>query len=120
MRILAEFRIPRHDDLSVCRSLEVRATSGSRQDDVVPFALSSSFEGPAPQTMPYRCREKQCSKERFSLKPGTVMVGSKLGFQVQVIATYLMSTNLTSVSSMKLGRDLEINQRTGSSRTGSE
>ena len=39
------------------------------------------------------------------------MEGSKLGFQVWVIATYLMSTNLKSVSSMKLHRDLEINQR---------
>ena len=62
------------------------------------------------KTMPYRCREKECAK-RFSLKTGTVMEGSKLGFQVWVIATYLMSTNLKSVSSMKLHRDLEINQR---------
>ena len=62
------------------------------------------------KTMPYRCREKECAK-RFSLKTGTVMEGSKLGFQVWVIATYLMSTNLKSVSSMKLPRDLEINQR---------
>ena len=62
------------------------------------------------KTMPYRCREKQCAK-RFSLKTGTVMEGSKLGFQVWVIATYLMSTNLKSVSRMKLHRDLEINQR---------
>ena len=66
--------------------------------------------GSAHKTMPYRCREKECAK-RFSLKTGTVMEGSKLGFQVWVIATYLMSTNLKSVSSMKLHRDLEINQR---------
>ena len=66
--------------------------------------------GTAHKTMPYRCREKECAK-RFSLKTGTVMEGSKLGFQVWVIATYLMSTNLKSVSSMKLHRDLNINQR---------
>ena len=39
------------------------------------------------------------------------MEGSKLGFQVWMIATYLLSTNLKSVSSMKLHRDLKINQR---------
>ena len=62
------------------------------------------------KTMPYRCREKGCSK-RFSAKTGTVMVGSKLGFQVWMIATYLLSTSLKSVSSVKLSRDLDINQR---------
>ena len=62
------------------------------------------------KTMPYRCREKECAK-RFSAKTGTVMEGSKLGFQTWMIATYLLSTNLKSVSSMKLHRDLSINQR---------
>ena len=62
------------------------------------------------KTMPYRCREKECAK-RFSPKTGTVMEGSKLGFQIWMIATYLMATNLKSVSSMKLHRDLTINQR---------
>lgn len=60
--------------------------------------------------MPYRCREKECGK-RFSAKTGTVMESSKLGFQVWMIATYLMTTSLKSVSSMKLHRDLNINQR---------
>ncbi len=60
--------------------------------------------------MPFRCREKDCAK-RFSAKTGTVMEGSKLGFQVWMIATYLLSTSLKSVSSMKLHRDLNINQR---------
>ncbi len=62
------------------------------------------------KTMPYRCRAKECAK-RFSAKTGTVMEGSKLGFQVWMIATYLLSTSLKSVSSMKLHRDLNINQR---------
>ena len=62
------------------------------------------------KTMPYRCREKECAK-RFSAKTGTVMEGSKLGFQDWMIATYELSTNLKSVSSMKLSRDLEVNQR---------
>ncbi len=62
------------------------------------------------KTMPFRCREKECAK-RFSAKTGTVMEGSKLGFQTWMIATYLLSTSLKSVSSMKLHRDLDINQR---------
>ena len=62
------------------------------------------------KSMPYRCREKECGK-RFSAKTGTVTEGSKLGFQVWMIATYLLSTSLKSVSSMKLHRDLNINQR---------
>ena len=62
------------------------------------------------KTMPFRCREKECAK-RFSAKTGTVMEGSKIGMQKWMIATYLLSTNLKSVSSMKLSRDLGINQR---------
>ena len=62
------------------------------------------------KTMPYRCREKECAK-RFSAKTGTVMEGSKIGMQNWMIATYLLSTSLKSVSSMKLSRDLGINQR---------
>ena len=60
--------------------------------------------------MPFRCREKGCAK-RFSAKNGAVMEGSKLGFQVWMVAAFLLSTNLKSVSSMKLHRDLNINQR---------
>ncbi len=66
--------------------------------------------GAAHKTMPYRCREKECAK-RFSPKTGTVMEGSKIGMQKWMIATYLLSTSLKSVSSMKLSRDLGINQR---------
>ena len=62
------------------------------------------------KSMPFRCREKECGK-RFSAKTGTVMEGSKLGFQVWMVATYLLTTSLKSVSSLKLHRDLNINQR---------
>jgi len=63
------------------------------------------------KTMPFRCREKECAK-RFSAKTGTVMEGSKLGLQVWMIATYLLTTSLKSVSSMKLHRDLHVTQKT--------
>ena len=62
------------------------------------------------KTMPYRCREKACNK-KFSLRTGTVMEGSKLGYQTWAIAIYLVSTSLKGVSSMKLHRDLKITQK---------
>lgn len=61
-------------------------------------------------TMPFRCREKQCGK-LFSAKTGTVMEGSKIGYQDWVIATFQIMTSLKSVSSMKLHRDLGITQK---------
>ena len=66
--------------------------------------------GATHKTMPYRCRD--CRK-RFSIKTGTVMQSSKLGFQIWAVALYLLflSTNLKSVSSMKLHRDLSITQK---------
>ncbi|MDE0611806.1 MAG: IS1595 family transposase [Gammaproteobacteria bacterium] len=60
--------------------------------------------------MPYRCREKECAK-MFSVKTGTVMQSSKLGYQTWAIAIYLLTTHLKGVSSMKLHRDLEITQK---------
>lgn len=60
------------------------------------------------KTMPLRCRD--CRK-RFSVRTGTVMEGSKLGFQTWAIATYLLTTNLKGISSMKLHRELGITQR---------
>ena len=63
------------------------------------------------KTMPYRCREKGCAR-RFSVKIGTVMEGSNLDYQTWAIAMYLMVTNLKSISSMKLHRELNITQKT--------
>ena len=62
------------------------------------------------KTMPFRCREKVCAK-RFSVRTGTVMQSSKLGFQDWAIAIYLLSTNLKGISSMKLHRELAITQK---------
>ena len=62
------------------------------------------------KTMPFRCREKGCRK-RFSVRTGTVMQCSKLGFRVWVYALYMMTTNLKGVSSMKMGRELKVRQR---------
>ncbi len=58
---------------------------------------------------PYRCRE--CRKD-FSVKTGTLMQGSNLGYRVWALAFYLMSTGIKGTSSMKLHRDLGITQKT--------
>jgi transposase-like protein len=62
------------------------------------------------KTMPYRCREKGCAK-RFSVRTGTAMEASNLGFQTWAYAIYLATTSLKGVSSMKLHRDLAISQK---------
>ena len=59
-------------------------------------------------TMPYHCR---ACRKFFSTKTGTVMHGSKLGYRVWAIATYLLTTGIKGVSSMKLHRDLGITQK---------
>ena len=59
-------------------------------------------------TMPYRCRD--CRKY-FSVKTGSIMHSSKLGYQDWAIAIFLVPTNLKGISSMKLGRELDISQR---------
>ena len=57
---------------------------------------------------PYRCRA--CRKD-FSVKTGTLMQGSNLGFQTWALAFYLMTTGIKGTSSMKLHRDLGITQK---------
>ena len=59
--------------------------------------------------MPYRC--KDC-RHHFSVRKGTVMQSSKLGYQTWVVAIYLVATSLKGVSSMKLHRDLKVRQST--------
>ncbi len=63
------------------------------------------------KSMPWRCAERECRK-RFSVRTGTPMYKSPLGYQTWVVAIYLLNTSLKSVSSMKLHRDLKITQKT--------
>lgn len=57
---------------------------------------------------PYHC--KDCRKY-FSVKTGSLMQGSPLGFQTWAIAIYLVTANIKGMSSMKLHRDLGITQK---------
>ena len=62
------------------------------------------------KSMPFRCRAKDCAK-RFSVKTGTIMQSSKVGYQTWIFAMYLLTTNLKGISSMKLHRELGITQK---------
>lgn len=59
------------------------------------------------KTMTYRCRDCP-NRPQFSLKIGTIMQSSNLGYRDWAIAIYLLATGLKDVSAMKLHRDLEI------------
>lgn len=58
--------------------------------------------------MPYWCSD---CRSYFSVKVGTVMEASKIGYRKWAIAFYQIVTNLKGVSSMKLHRDLNITQK---------
>ena len=65
-------------------------------------------ERPTRKPQPFRCRD--CRKD-FSVKTGTVMEGSNLPLSKWAMASYLLTTNLKGVSSLKLHRDLGITQK---------
>ncbi len=66
--------------------------------------------GTAHKSMTHRCRTCP-DKPRFSLKTGTILECTKLGYRTWAIAVYMLITNLKGVSSMKLHRDLKITQK---------
>ena len=61
-------------------------------------------------SMTHRCRDCP-ERPMFSLRTGTVMRSSKLGYRTWALAIYLHVTSLKGVSSMKLHRDLGITQK---------
>ena len=61
------------------------------------------------KTMPHHCRD---CRRFFSVRIGTVMECSRLGYQIWALAVYLFATTLKGISSMKLHRDLNVTQRT--------
>ncbi len=60
-------------------------------------------------TMSLRC--KDCRKF-FSVRKGTVMESTKLGYQTWAIIVYMATTSLKGVSSMKIHRELGVTQKT--------
>lgn len=64
--------------------------------------------GASHPTMPYRCRD---CRRRFSVRTGTAMEGSNLGYQTWALAMWILTTSKKSVSSVYLARELGITQK---------
>lgn len=60
-------------------------------------------------SMPYWCRD--CRKF-FSVKHGTVMQSSKVGYRKWALAIHILTTNVKGASSLKLHRDIGVTQKT--------
>ncbi len=74
-----------------------------------PRCRGSSVQSDAAHpSMPYRCRG--CGK-RFSVRAGSVMADTKLGYRTRAVALFLLTTGIKGVSSMKLHRDLGISRK---------
>ena len=70
------------------------------------LAVSTTTNHP---TMPYHCPD--CRKF-FSVKSGTVMHSSKVGYRKWALAIYILTTGIKGTSSMKLHRDIGVTQKT--------
>ena len=90
------------DDAAAQRWFEERRWPDTR---TCPRCDSDRTAPSAKATMPYRCRA--CGKH-FSVRIGTVMERSNLGYRTWAIATYLMVTHVKGVSANRLHRDLGI------------
>ena len=62
------------------------------------------------KSMPYLCGVDGCRK-KFSVKLGTVMEGSKVGYRNWAVGIHMFLTNIKAISSMKPHRDLGISQK---------
>ena len=58
----------------------------------------------------HRCGERECGK-RFSVRVGTVMQGSPLGYQTWVVGFHLLSTSPKGINAAQLARELEITHK---------
>ena len=78
-------------------------------EESCPHCGSMSIQkGARHKTMPYRCRS--CHK-RFSVRTGTVMENSNLSYRTWALAMHSFATLASTLSSMKLHRDLGISYK---------
>ena len=69
----------------------------------------------AHKTMPFRCRKSKKARScgrYFSAKTNTFMERANIGYQDWLYTFYLVATNLKSVSSMKIHREIGVTQKT--------
>ena len=67
----------------------------------------------AHKTATHRCRECRtgASKTMFTVRIGTVMENTRMPYRAWAVGTYLFTTNIKGVSSMRLHRELGISQK---------
>ncbi len=70
---------------------------------------TNTRETPGRKPMPYWCTD---CRSYFSVRTGTALQSSRLPLRKWAFAIYLVLTNLKSVSSLKLHRDLKVTQKT--------
>ena len=61
-------------------------------------------------SMTHRCGERECRK-RFSVRVGTVMQSSPLGYQTWVIGFHRLTSSPKGINAAQLARDLEITHK---------
>lgn len=77
---------------------------------VCPHCTSSNVQAGAKHpSQPYRCR---ACRKRFSVRTGTVMADSKLGYRVWALAIYLLLANRKSMSSLAFARTVGVSRKT--------
>lgn len=59
----------------------------------------------------FKCRDKQCGK-KFSVTVGTIYENTKVPLRVWFAAIYLCTSSKKGISSLQLGRQLDITQKT--------
>ena len=59
----------------------------------------------------YRCKDKTCKRD-FTVTVGTVFENSKVKISTWMCAIYLLTAHKKGISSLQLGRDLGITQKT--------
>ncbi len=58
---------------------------------------------------PYRCRD---CRRHFNVRTGTVMQGSRIGYQKWLLAMYMMVTGIKGTAAMKVHRELKVSYKT--------
>ncbi|MCY3966735.1 MAG: IS1595 family transposase [Acidobacteria bacterium] len=58
---------------------------------------------------PYRCRD---CRRHFNVRTGTVMQGSRIGYQKWLLAMYMMVTGIRGTAAMKVHRELKVSYKT--------
>lgn len=59
--------------------------------------------------MPYRCQD---CREHFSIRTGTILSESKISLHKWLFAIYLMTTSRKGISSVQLGKEIGVTQKT--------